>query len=71
MIWCNGLSSQFAQETGPRRLKIVIFIEFSHLLNEPEERMMAVCLVMQFAGVDTSKYEAVMEKLGLRSANPN
>jgi hypothetical protein len=26
---------------------------------------------MQFAGMDTSKYEAVMEKLGLSGANPN
>ena len=26
---------------------------------------MAVCLVMQFAGVDSKKYDAVMEKLGL------
>ena len=32
---------------------------------------MAVALIMQFAGIDTGKYEAVMEKLGLRSANPN
>jgi hypothetical protein len=32
---------------------------------------MAVCLMMQFAGMDNRKYEAVMEKLGLRSANPN
>lgn len=32
---------------------------------------MAVCLIMQFAGMDTSKYEAVMEKLGLSGANPN
>jgi hypothetical protein len=40
-------------------------------IGQPEERMMALCLVMQFAGVDTSKYEAVMEELGLRSANPN
>ena len=26
---------------------------------------------MQFAGMDTSKYDAVMDKLGLTSANPN
>ena len=32
---------------------------------------MAVCLVMQFTGVDAAKYEAVMEKLGLQSANAN
>jgi hypothetical protein len=32
---------------------------------------MAVCLVLQFPGMNTSKYEAVMEKLGLRSGNPN
>jgi hypothetical protein len=32
---------------------------------------MAVCLVMQFAGADMSKYESVMEKLGLRSTNPH
>jgi hypothetical protein len=25
---------------------------------------MAVCLVMQFAGMDTAKYEAVKEELG-------
>ena len=30
---------------------------------------MAVCLVMQFTGVDAAKYEAVMEELGLQSAN--
>ena len=29
---------------------------------------MAVCLFMQFAGMNTSKYEAVMDKLGLSSA---
>ena len=28
-------------------------------------------LVMQVAGMDTSKYDAVMEKVGLSSANPN
>ena len=32
---------------------------------------MAVCLVMQFAGMNSSKYEAVMDKLALRGANPN
>jgi hypothetical protein len=32
---------------------------------------MAVCLIMQFAGMDTGKYDAVMDKLGLSSANPN
>ena len=32
---------------------------------------MAVCLIMQFAGMDTSKYDGVMDKLGLSSANPN
>jgi hypothetical protein len=32
---------------------------------------MAVCLIMQFAGMDNRKYEAVMEKLGLRSPNPD
>ncbi len=32
---------------------------------------MAVCLLMQFARVDAGKYEAVMEELGLRSANPD
>ena len=32
---------------------------------------MAVCLVMQFTGVDAAKYESVMEELGLRSANAN
>jgi hypothetical protein len=26
---------------------------------------------MQFAGMDTSKYDGVMDKLGLSSANPN
>ncbi len=31
---------------------------------------MAVCLMMQFTGVDAVKYEAVMEELGL-SANAN
>jgi hypothetical protein len=30
---------------------------------------MAVCLVMQFTGVDAPKYEAVMKELGLQSAN--
>jgi hypothetical protein len=30
---------------------------------------MAVCLVMQFTGVDAAKYEAVMKELGLQSAN--
>lgn len=32
---------------------------------------MSVCLLMQFAGVDAGKYEAVMEELGLKGANPN
>ena len=32
---------------------------------------MAVCLVMQFTGVDAAKYEAVMKELGLQSANAN
>ena len=32
---------------------------------------MAVCLVMQFTGVDAAKYEAVMEELGLQIANAN
>jgi 8-oxo-dGTP pyrophosphatase MutT (NUDIX family) len=32
---------------------------------------MAVCLIMQFAGVDAGKYEEVMEELGLRGANPD
>ena len=32
---------------------------------------MAVCLVMQFTGVDAAKYEAVMEELSLQSANAN
>src|SRR4051812_41049078 len=35
------------------------------------ENKMAVCLIMQFAGMDTNKYDAVMDKLGLSSANPN
>ena len=32
---------------------------------------MAVCLVMQFTGVDAPKYEVVMKELGLQSANAN
>jgi hypothetical protein len=32
---------------------------------------MAVCLVMQFAGMDAGQYEEVMEELGLRGANPD
>jgi hypothetical protein len=32
---------------------------------------MAVCLIMQFPGVDPGKYEEVMEELGLRGANPD
>jgi hypothetical protein len=32
---------------------------------------MAVCLVMQFTGVDAAKYESVMEELGLQSTNAN
>ena len=32
---------------------------------------MAVCLIMQFTGVDAGKYEEVMEELGLRGANPD
>jgi 8-oxo-dGTP pyrophosphatase MutT (NUDIX family) len=32
---------------------------------------MAVCLLMQFAGVDAGTYEEVMEELGLRGANPD
>ena len=32
---------------------------------------MAVCLVMQFTGVDAPKYEEVMKELGLQSANAN
>jgi hypothetical protein len=36
-----------------------------------KENVMAVCLMMQFAGIDTGKYEAVMEKLGLRGSNSN
>jgi quinol monooxygenase YgiN len=32
---------------------------------------MAVCLIMQFGGMDTRKYDAVMDKLGLRSATAN
>src|SRR5947208_13735427 len=35
------------------------------------KNIMAVCLIMQFAGMDTSKYDAVMEKLGLSAANSN
>ena len=30
---------------------------------------MAVCLIMQFAGADAAKYEAVLQELGLQSAN--
>jgi hypothetical protein len=40
------------------RPKTAIFVEFCHLPKEPEERMMAVALIMQFAGIDTGKYEA-------------
>ena len=32
---------------------------------------MAVCLVMQFTGVDNKKYDAVMEKLGLSGKDGN
>jgi heme-degrading monooxygenase HmoA len=32
---------------------------------------MAVCLVMQFAGVDAGKYEEVMEELRLRGDKPD
>ena len=32
---------------------------------------MAVCLVMQFAGMDAGQYKEVMEELGLRGANPD
>src|SRR3954452_108845 len=32
---------------------------------------MAVCLTMQFAGMDTKKYDAVMGQLGLSSAIAN
>jgi hypothetical protein len=32
---------------------------------------MAVCLMMQFAGVEAATYEAVMKELGLRDANPD
>jgi hypothetical protein len=32
---------------------------------------MAMCLIMQFAGVNAATYEAVMKELGLRGANPD
>lgn len=32
---------------------------------------MAVCLVMQFSGMDAPKYDAVMEQLGLMGENPD
>jgi hypothetical protein len=32
---------------------------------------MAMCLIMQFAGVNAATYEAVMKELGLGSAHPD
>lgn len=32
---------------------------------------MAVCLMMQFRGIDPPKYETVLERLGLTGANPD
>ena len=32
---------------------------------------MAMCLIMQFAGVDAATYEAVMKELGLRGTDPD
>jgi hypothetical protein len=32
---------------------------------------MAVCLVMQFRGIDRSKYDKIVEQLGLTGANPD
>jgi hypothetical protein len=31
----------------------------------------AVCLTMEFAGMNAGQYEAVMDELGLRSPNPD
>jgi hypothetical protein len=38
-------------------------------LTKQRENVMARCVIMQFPGMDTRKYEAVMEKLGLNDVN--